>query len=324
MTSNYLFSTIDVELNSLNHNLRQLVGARHPVLGAASEHLFSAGGKRVRPAMIFFIAQATNSQVLISDKHRRLAEITEIIHTASLIHDDIVDDCSTRRGVLTVHSIFSKKVAILAGDYLFAKSSWYLANLDSLYVVKAISKVITDFAEGEIRQGLASFNYSVSLNQYVEKSFYKTASLIAASSLGSAILSDVQASEQQAYYLYGKHMGLAFQVIDDLLDIVGSPQLLGKPIGEDLRNGNLTAPLLFALPESLELQQLVNREFERDNDISRALILIKSTKGLEKARDLAVEHIQTAISTLPSSIVKNNGSPKNLTLISQYMISRLF
>lgn len=323
MSFNYLFSTIDVELNSLNRNLQQIVSARHPVLSAASEHLFDAGGKRLRPAIIFFIAQATNSQAFISDRHRRLAEITEIIHTASLIHDDIVDDCPTRRGVLTVHSSFSTKVAILAGDYLFAKSSWYLANLDSLKVVKAISKVITDFAEGEIRQGLASFNFSLSLNQYVEKSFYKTASLIAASCVGSGILSDINAYEQKSYYLYGKHMGLAFQIIDDVLDLIGSSQLLGKPTGEDLRNGNLTAPLLFALPESLELQQLVNREFERDNDINRALILIKTTYGLEKARDLAVEHIQAAINILPSSIIQSESGPKNLILISQYMIRRL-
>lgn len=327
MKSYYIFSSVEADLNNLNSNLQHIVSARHPILNAASEHLFEAGGKRIRPIIIFFIAQATLRKNTILNTHKRLAEITEIIHTASLVHDDVIDECDTRRGVSSVHYAFSTKIAVLAGDFLFAQSSWYLANLNNLNVVKAISKVITDFAEGEVRQGLVNFSYCISLNQYIEKSFYKTASLIAASCTGAAMLSQVNLNAQKECYIYGKHIGLAFQIIDDILDIIGSSKLLGKPIGEDLRNGNLTAPILFALCESNELQQLVDREFQLEDDIHQAIVLIKTTTGLEKAKDLATEHIQTAINAFQYNVVHDANIYqlyKNLILVSQYIIYRLY
>ena len=142
-----LFSPVEADLSLLTDNLKNLVGARHPILYAAAEHLFGAGGKRIRPAIVLLLARATVSEEDILPQHRRLAEITEMIHTASLVHDDVVDESSVRRGVPTVHSNFGNRIAVLAGDFLFAQSSWYLANLDNLTVVKLLSQVIMDLAE---------------------------------------------------------------------------------------------------------------------------------------------------------------------------------
>nr|YP_009315360.1 Prenyl transferase [Yamadaella caenomyce]SCW23815.1 Prenyl transferase [Yamadaella caenomyce] len=306
MTTQQIFSIIENDMRCLNANLKSMVGARHPILNAASEHLFSAGGKRLRPALVFLVALNTSKNYSITSSHGRLAEITEIIHTASLVHDDVIDDCITRRGVTTVHSVFSNKIAILAGDFLFAQSSWYLANLNNLDVVKTISKVITDFAEGEVRQGLTQFNTSVSVSEYIEKSFYKTASLMAASCQGSAMLSNLDARQQKRYYLYGKHIGLAFQIIDDILDVVGSDKNLGKPIGSDLKNGNLTAPVFFTLRDSSHLRHLIDSELENRNDADTSLNIICKYQGLTKACDLAEEHVQAAISAL-----KNSNEPVN-------------
>jgi all-trans-nonaprenyl-diphosphate synthase len=322
MQSEFFFSTINEDLNRLNYNLQNMVGAKHPILHASSEHLFSAGGKRIRPAIILLVSQATLNNYIINTEHKRLAEITEIIHTASLVHDDIIDEGLTRRGVTTVHSIFSTKIAVLAGDFLFAQSSWYLANLHNLEVVKTISKVIIDFAEGEIRQGLIIFDSTMSMNQYIEKSFYKTASLIAASCKSASILSQVILEQQNACYLYGKHLGLAFQIIDDILDIIGSVKSLGKPSSSDLKNGNLTAPILFALTESQELQNLINKEFEDKEDIKCAILLIYNSKGLQKAKDLAEEHIQIAINSV--QFAADYKIYKNLVLIGQYILERLY
>lgn len=322
MTLKYIFSVIENDLQHLDHNLRSMVGARHPVLHAASEHLFAAGGKRIRPALVILVAQATANNNKICSSHKRLAEITEIIHTASLVHDDVIDECLTRRGIKTVHNAFSTKIAVLAGDFLFAQSSWYLANLNNLEVVKTISKVITDFAEGEVRQGMTSFDLTISINEYIEKSFYKTASLIAASCKAAAMLSQVNIENQNECYLYGKHLGLGFQIIDDILDITSSTKSLGKPSGSDLTNGNLTAPILFALIESPDLKNLIDQEFEGETDISKALSLIKQTNGIQKAKDLAEEHIQTAINIL-STLKKNNSNHYHyLLLISQYVLNR--
>lgn len=322
-TSTNIFKSVQEDLLTLDSNLKHMVGAKHPILYAAAEHLFYGGGKRIRPALVILIARTTINNKNILPEHYRLAEITEIIHTASLVHDDIVDECSTRRGIKTVHNAFNTKVAVLAGDFLFAQSSWYLANLNNLQVVKVISKVITDFAEGEIRQGLVNFDPTISINDYIEKSFYKTASLLAASCKGAAMLSNCSESEQNDFYLYGKHLGLAFQIIDDILDIIGSNQSLGKPAGSDLINGNLTSPILFALEERPELYNIINREFNKKTDIPYTIQLIKTSHGINKAKDLANEHIQIALTILGKNTKYICESAYTLKMVSHYIIHRI-
>lgn len=316
-----MFSQIEIDLKILDLNLKKMAGPRHPILYAAAEHLFQAGGKRIRPAIVLLVSKATNNTKSLKNEHRRLAEITEIIHTASLLHDDVIDDCSTRRGLGTVNNKFSNKVAILAGDFLFAQSSWYLANLNNLEVVKIISKVITDFAEGEVTQGLTNFDTATSIENYINKSFYKTASLIASSCKAAAILNNTDLTTQNAFYNYGKHIGLAFQIIDDILDITGTSKILGKPAGLDLQNGNLTAPLLFALNESQTLNELVEREFSEEKDLEKAIELIKSTNSIQKSKDLAIEHTQTAIEHI--KYYTNSSSINALKLLSDFIIHRI-
>ena len=316
-----MFSKIDQDLQILESNLKKLIGAKNPILYAAAEHLFVAGGKRMRPAIVLLVGKATNLSGDLKNEHKRLAEITEIIHTASLLHDDVIDECNMRRGIKTVHSTFSTKTAVLAGDFLFAQSSWYLANLENVEVVKTISKVITDFAEGEVRQGTTNFDTSISINEYIEKSFYKTASLIASSCKASAIISHCDSFTQNVFYNYGKYIGLAFQIIDDILDITGADHTLGKPAGADLRNGNLTAPLLFALNDCNELQDFINKEFEDGYNMSKAIDIIKSTQGIQKAKDLANEHIQASIEQL--KYIKSNDYVETLKLISNSVLHRI-
>nr|ARO91041.1 prenyl transferase [Flintiella sanguinaria] len=319
-TNIFSLSLIEDDLLKLDYNLKQMVGARHPVLYAAAEHLFSAGGKRIRPALVLLVARVVDSKQVYSSQ-KRLAEITEIIHTASLVHDDILDDCSTRRGVQTVHSSFNTKVAVLAGDYLFAQSSWYLANLDQLEVVKNISKVISDFAEGEIRQGLILFDPNFSTEEYIEKSFYKTASLIAASCQGSAMLAKVDKNISKQIYNYGRHLGLAFQIVDDLLDLIGSTSFLGKPAGSDLKNGNLTSPILFGLTEVPNLVTIIDREFKNQDDLNITLELIKKSGGIAKAKDMACEHIEAALSCL--NALDSSEAKYILQMMAKYTVERL-
>ena len=317
-----IFAKIQKELEILDHNLRDMAGPRHPVLHAAAEHLFQAGGKRVRPSIMLLIGKAASKDGQLRHEHMRLAEITEIIHTASLLHDDVIDECSTRRGLGTVNNEFSNKIAILAGDFLFAQSSWYLANLHNLEVVKIISKVITDFAEGEVQQALTNFDTSISINNYINKSFYKTASLIASGCKAAAIISSDDINTQNRFYNYGKHLGLAFQITDDILDITSTKKIMGKPAGSDLKNGNLTSPLLFALNESPKLNELIEREFSEQGDIENAIRLIKSTNGIEQAKDLAAEHAQASIQYLKN--IKSNRWIEDLILFSEHVIDRIY
>ncbi|GAA6622268.1 solanesyl diphosphate synthase [Scytonema sp. NUACC26] len=317
-----LFSPVEADLLLLADNLKQLVGNGHPILCAAAEHLFGAGGKRIRPAIVLLISRATMLQQDITPRHRRLAEITEMIHTASLVHDDVVDESEMRRNVPTVHSLFGNRIAILAGDFLFAQASWYLANLDNLEVVKLLSQVIMDLATGEIQQGLSRFDNSITIETYLNKSYYKTASLIANSAKAAGVLSEVSQEVTEHLYNYGRHIGLAFQIVDDILDFTSSTDTLGKPASSDLKSGNLTAPVLFALEEQPYLEVLIEREFAQEGDLDQALSLIEESQGLQRSRELATHHARSAvehIADLPPS-----DSRQALIKMADYVLSRLF
>ncbi|MEH2083242.1 MAG: solanesyl diphosphate synthase [Nostoc sp.] len=317
-----LFTPVEADLRLLADNLKQLVGNRHPILFAAAEHLFGAGGKRIRPAIVLLISRATMLEQDITPRHRRLAEITEMIHTASLVHDDVIDESDVRRGVPTVHSLFGNRIAILAGDFLFAQSSWYLANLDNLEVVKLLSEVIMDLATGEIKQGLNRFDAGISIETYIEKSYYKTASLIANSSKAAGLLSEVSRETVEHLYSYGRHFGIAFQIVDDILDFTSTTDTLGKPVGSDLKSGNLTAPVLFALAQKPSLEVLIEREFAQEGDLEQALALIQDSQGIQQARELAAHHAKLAIEHL--AVLPPSESHQALINIAEYTLSRLY
>ncbi|WOH03062.1 hypothetical protein DCAR_0522453 [Daucus carota subsp. sativus] len=296
-----LFEIVADDLLVLNNNLQSIVGAENPVLMSAAEQIFSAGGKRMRPALVFLVSRATAEFVGLKEltkEHRRLAEIIEMIHTASLIHDDVLDESDMRRGQETVHQLYGTRVAVLAGDFMFAQSSWYLANLENLEVIKLISQVIKDFASGEIKQASSLFDCDVELDEYLIKSYYKTASLIAASTKGAAIFSGVDSDVCEHMYQYGKNLGLSFQVVDDILDFTQSAEQLGKPAGSDLSKGNLTAPVIFALEKVPRLRDIIESEFCETGSLDEAIELVKSCGGIERAQNLAKEKADLAIKSL--------------------------
>ena len=317
-----LLAPVERDLHILTDNLKQLVGARHPILRAAAEHLFDAGGKRIRPAIVLLVARATVQEKDITQRHRRLAEITEMIHTASLVHDDVLDEADLRRNVPTVNSLFDNRIAVLSGDFLFAQSSWYLANLDNLEVVKLLSEVIRDFAEGEILQGLNRFDTNISLEAYLDKSYYKTASLIANSVKAAAILSGVSDDNAVHLYEYGRNLGLAFQIVDDILDFTGSTKVLGKPAGSDLASGNLTAPVLYAMEEKPYLEVVIEREFSEKNDLDQALEMVRDSQGIFLSKELAKKHACQARKHL--DCLAPSDSSLALSELTDYVLSRLY
>ncbi len=315
----FLTAIVEADLALMTENLKKLVSAGHPILHAAADHLFGAGGKRLRPAVVLLASRATMPDQNLTAYHRSLAEITEMIHTASLVHDDVLDESEVRRGIATVHSSFGNRVAVLAGDFLFAQSSWYLANLNNLEVVKLLSRVIMDLAEGEILQGLNRFDI-ISIDAYLEKTYYKTASLIANSAKSAALLSGAPEPVAQDLYNYGRNLGLAFQIIDDIFDFTASAEVLGKPVGSDLKSGNLTAPVLFALEDYPQLEKFILREFAQEGDLEQTLSLVKNSRGLQRARDLAVHFAHTAVENLaqlPASV-----SRQALINLTEHVINR--
>ena len=317
-----LLQPLEKDLEDLILGLKNLIGAGHPILQAAAEHLFAAGGKRLRPGIVLLISKAISKDLSLTTKHKRLAEITEMIHTASLVHDDVVDEASIRRGVETVHSRFNTRVAVLAGDFLFAQASWHLANLDNVNVVKLLSRVIMDLAEGEIKQNLNRYDSAQTFSKYINKSYCKTASLIANSAKAAGVLSDLQEDKLNMLFEFGKNIGLAFQVVDDILDFTGNDKQLGKPAVSDLASGYLTAPVLYALEENHNLSVLINRELAEKEDLNEALEIIMNSDAIQRSRKLAEDFAylsKEAIIWLPDSECK-----RALLALPDFVLSRLY
>jgi all-trans-nonaprenyl-diphosphate synthase len=189
-------------------------------------------------------------------------------------------------------------------------------------VVKLLSEVIMDLATGEIQQGLNRFDAGISIETYLQKSYYKTASLIANSSKAAGLLSEVSRETVEHLYNYGRHFGIAFQIVDDILDFTSTTDTLGKPVGSDLKSGNLTAPVLFALAEKSSLEVLIDREFAQDGDLEQALALIQDSQGINQARELAAHHAKLAIEHL--AVLPPSESHQALINIAEYTLSRLY
>lgn len=233
---------------------------------------------------------------------RRLAEITEMIHTASLLHDDVIDTSDARRGRPSGNAQFGNKMAILAGDFLLGRASVALARLRDAEVIELLATVIANLVEGEFMQlknmvnstssGAAAFEY------YSEKTYLKTASLISKSCRASALLGGATKEVADIAYTYGRNLGLAFQFVDDMLDFSQSTTALGKPSGADLSLGLATAPVLYAWEEYPELGPMIARKFSEKDDVIRARELVGLSRGLERTRNLASYHCDIAIDAI--------------------------
>ncbi|ETS73503.1 hexaprenyl pyrophosphate synthase [Pestalotiopsis fici W106-1] len=256
---------------------------------------------------------STESDILPAQ--RRLAEITELIHTASLLHDDVIDHSVSRRGSPSANLEFGNKMAVLAGDFLLGRASVALARLRDAEVVELLATVIANLVEGEFMQLKNTARdernpkwSEDTMTYYLQKTYLKTASLISKSCRAAALLGRADATTVEAAYAYGKNLGLAFQLVDDMLDYTRSEKDLGKPAGADLELGLATAPLLFAWKDIPELGSLVGRKFEQEGDAARARELVLQSNGIEQTRALAEDYSRKAISaldTFPDSDAKD-------------------
>ncbi|KAL9109650.1 MAG: hypothetical protein Q9227_005687 [Pyrenula ochraceoflavens] len=251
----------------------------------------------------------------ILPSQRRLAEITELIHTASLLHDDVIDNSTTRRSHPSANIMFGNKMAVLAGDFLLGRASVALARLRDPEVTELLATVIANLVEGEFMQlrNTALDEKSPSFTEdtisyYLQKTYLKSASLISKSCRAAALLGSSTPDVVEAAYAYGKNLGLAFQLVDDMLDYTITAGELGKPSGADLELGLATAPLLFAWRVRPELGELVGRKFAGDGDVQNARNIVLQTDGLEQTRALAKDYADKAvqaISTFPEGEAKD-------------------
>merc|ERR1712070_724327 len=316
------FDLIKKDLSELTSGLKLLIDSDHPVLKTVAKYLFESKGKHVRPSMVLLMAHATSvengSSEEVNAKQRRLAEITEMIHTASLLHDDVLDLAETRRGIPTAHVNFGNKVAVLAGDFLLARSSLALAKLRDVEVIEMLSTVIEHLVKGEIMQMKDSREAMASMDHYMKKTFYKTGSLVANSCKASAVLGVSSSEVAEVAYEYGRHVGLAFQLVDDALDLAGDAQKLGKAAQVDLAQGVVTAPLLFCLQEHEELEPLMRRRFSEVGDCERAYELMNQSGALVQTQELARSHGLQAIESI-GKLQSSSGQESLVALVHEIL-----
>ncbi|MCL7026351.1 hypothetical protein MKW94_005437 [Papaver nudicaule] len=307
------FSVVCDELTLIGNQIRCMVAVDEvPKLAAAAEYFFELGveGKRLRPTVLLLMASALNGSLPgsvaanVSNELRRrqqlIAEITEMMHVATLLHDDVLDDADTRRGVPSVNYCMGNKLSVLAGDFLLSRALVALGSLNNTEIVILISTVLENLVTGEIMQMASTSEQRCSMDQYMKKTYNKTASLIANSCKSIALLAEKSNEVAVLCYDYGRNLGLAFQLTDDILDFTGTLASLGKPPLSDISHGIITAPILFAIEEFPQLRELVNKGFDDPVDVELALNYLRKSRGIQRATELAIEHANLAASAIES------------------------
>merc|ERR1719312_668444 len=277
-------------------------------IGELAKYYFDGSGKFVRPCIAMCVGHMANhhqDQLASQDedkcsKQRNIAMVSEMIHTASLVHDDILDHAETRRGKESVNVRWDIKRSTMAGDYILGVGSRILAQIGEPDVVVILSQVLADLVQGEFMQLQSKQEESERFEHYLAKSFNKTASLMAYSCRANAMLAGVNPSLVDQAFQYGRNIGIAFQLVDDLLDFIVSADQLGKPAAADLKLGLATAPVLFAAEKYPELNDLIARRFSEKGDVETAFDLVQKSGGLERTKDLARKHCEAATSALSS------------------------
>ncbi|KMU76836.1 decaprenyl-diphosphate synthase subunit 1 [Coccidioides immitis RMSCC 3703] len=328
------------ELKFLKKNIRQLLGSGHPLLDRVAKYYARSEGKQqscdTNPDYNLLTAPMTGNEtaysfaegdVNILPSQRRLAEITELIHTASLLHDDVIDNAVTRRSVASANLEFGNKMAVLAGDFLLGRASVALARLRDPEVTELLATVIANLVEGEFMQlkNTAQDERNPAWTEdiiayYLQKTYLKSASLISKSCRAAALLGQTAPEVVEAAYTYGRNLGLAFQLVDDMLDYTISGEELGKPAGADLELGLATAPLLFAWRSHPELGALVGRKFCHEGDVQLARQIVAQSDGLEQTRALAQEYADKAVEAI--SIFPDSEAKRGLIDMCEKVMTR--
>ncbi|MFZ5647282.1 MAG: polyprenyl synthetase family protein [Bacillota bacterium] len=317
-----IFNDIKEEILSVETELRNIVLGADPLIKDTSTHLINAGGKRLRPAFCFLGGKFYNYD---SEKILPLAVALELIHMATLVHDDVVDSSETRRNIPTVKAMWGNKISTHLGDYLFGKSLKLIAGYDNLIIPRVLADTSVKMCEGEIQQLSTSNDVSQTIKDYFYRIKRKTALLIAASCQLGAVACGAPESVHMPLRRYGHSIGMAFQITDDILDLVADQAQLGKPIGSDLRQGIVTLPLIYALKHSPErdmLADLLTRDEKGEEEIKHACRLIVSCGGIEYSNKVVQKYIDNAwkqLSSLPEVPAR-----ETLYTVAQFISIRKF
>ncbi len=305
-----VLSPIAQDMLELDQVIRNSLYSEVPLINQISDYIINAGGKRLRPALVILTARALQASETQMRQAIELAAIVEFIHTATLLHDDVVDESSMRRGRLTANAEYGNSAAVLVGDFLYSRSFQMMVKIGLMEVMDVLSEATNTIAEGEVLQLLNCKDPNVTEARYMQVIDFKTAKLFEASCRLAAIVTRQSANTIETLGRYGAEVGSAFQLVDDVLDYAGESEALGKNVGDDLREGKPTLPLIHAmLHADARTQDLIRQAIENGGtqDVTEIMAAIKQTESLHytqaKANQLA-KSAQDRLITLPQSVFK--------------------
>lgn len=291
-----------------------------PLIAQISQYIIAAGGKRLRPALLLMICGALGYQG--RDKYL-LAGVVELIHTATLLHDDVVDESTLRRGRATANETFGNPASVLVGDFLHTRSFQMMVEAGNMRVLQILSDATNVIAEGEVLQLINTHDASLDENGYLHVIRSKTAQLFEASAQLGAVIAGVARETEIACATYGQALGTAFQIIDDVLDYTGDAHEMGKNLGDDLREGKCTLPLIAAMQRGTEAQALVIRnaiENGSTEQLTTVVEIVRSTGALDLAQEAAHAEARRAIQALEA--LPDNLHTANLLLLASQLLER--
>lgn len=289
-----LLSPIGDDMQTVDQLIRTRLSSEVALINQIGAHIVSAGGKRMRPALVLLSARALGCK---TEEPALLAAVVEFIHTATLLHDDVVDESSRRRGNQTANAVWGNAGAVLSGDFLYSRSFQMMVESGRMQVMKVLADTTNAIAEGEVLQLMNCGDPDVSEERYLRVIELKTARLFEAACQLGAIAADAGADQVQTAGRFGHHLGMAFQLMDDLIDYTADPEVSGKNLGTDLAEGKPTLPLIHVLKNGSDAQKQLIREAIEQGELQhlkKVLIAIESTGAIPYTAALAERHSQSA------------------------------
>jgi octaprenyl-diphosphate synthase len=306
---NPIQSSISLEMQAVDTVIRSSLYSEVSLINTIGEHIINGGGKRLRPALVLLSSGLFSP---IQPPHHQLAAIVEFIHTATLLHDDVVDESAMRRGKSTANHLFGNAASVLVGDFLYSRAFQMMVQLKNMRVMEILSEATNVIAEGEVLQLLNIHNAEVTEQQYLKVIHYKTAKLFEAAMRLGAVINQASKQDEDALALYGMKLGTAFQLVDDVLDLSGDHNAIGKNLGDDLSEGKPTLPLLYAIQNSSPQQANALRKAIKSGglaDLDRVLAVVRATQANEYVLGVAKQESLegcSAIAHFPDSIYKQS------------------
>ncbi|WP_286229005.1 heptaprenyl diphosphate synthase component II [Neobacillus mesonae] len=315
-----MYSFLNSDINIIEKALEETFETESLLLRQASMHTLKAGGKRIRPVFVLLAGKFGHYDINVM---KDVAVALELIHMGSLVHDDVIDNADLRRGEPTVKAKWDSQTAMYTGDFVFALALKLMANIEKPAAHKILANTMVEVTVGEIQQIKDKYRFNQNLRDYLRRIKRKTALLIAASCQLGAIAAGVEEAVHKKLYFFGYFVGMSFQITDDILDFTATEKELGKPAGSDLLQGNITAPVLFAM-ENEEIRKEIEKVHEHmaTLEISNIITLIKQSGAIEKSVALSDQYLDKALAILEE--IPANKAKKALRDIARFIGRRKF